>query len=122
MEIETCRIGTPGALDITIKSASEFMGKELAPTWELVGGHKHFTGQHGWCEKYPPLNNEEYTERYLALLRQRYTAHREQWHEWLRQQERVKLACYCADGKFCHRHLAADVLRKVALYLGLIVE
>ncbi len=124
MHIETCRIGDRGALDISIKSAQSFMGCELAPTWELVGGHKHFTGQSGWCARFRPISNEEYTEKYLELLRQRYSKNKDRWHRFLREHETetVRLACYCADGKFCHRHIAAEVLTKVALSIGIKVR
>jgi len=118
MIVKTGRVGDEG-LDITIKSAQGF-GKQLAPTWELVGGHKRWAAEQAgqsppaWTLRYEAIDDAEYTQRYLELLRARYRVNRDEWHEFVRAHEEVTLLCYCAHGKFCHRDIAADVLEKVA--------
>jgi hypothetical protein len=110
--VYTCRIGYHGSagLDITVKSASG-IGTLLAPTWALVGGHK------GW-QGYEPLTDAEYTERYLELLRSRYRRSEQAFTDLIQRPELV-LLCYCRAGVFCHRHLALDVLDKIAHAKGL---
>lgn len=90
------------AIDITVKSASTPEGRALAPTWELVMGSKSGA-----------ITPEQYTERYLALLRRRYAADKTPFTAIL-ERPRAILCCYCAAGKFCHRHIVVDVLEKIA--------
>jgi uncharacterized protein YeaO (DUF488 family) len=110
-EIYTARIDSrdPDRLDITVKSANTSEGKSLAPTWELVTSHKD--GR---------INDAQYTERYLTLLRGRYARTPEEFEETLARR-RVVLVCYCKAGSFCHRHLAAEVLQKIGISLGITV-
>src|SRR5260221_1877531 len=110
--VYTSRIGQANgsALDITVKSATG-LGKVLAPTWELVGGVK------GW-KGYTQLSPEQYTERYYELLRARFRANSAAFLEILEREE-IALACYCRQGVFCHRHLAVDILEKIAQSRGL---
>lgn len=108
----TSRIGYQGSsgLDITVKSATG-IGELLAPTWALVGGYKHWQG-------YSPLNEAQYTEHYLELLRTRYRSN-EQAFLAIAQRPQLVLLCYCRIGAFCHRHLALDALEKIASAKGL---
>src|SRR6476660_3209420 len=94
----TSRIGFRGqdGLDVTVKSA-QGIGRVLMPTWELVGGYK------GWKDR-EPLSEQQYTDRYLELLRTRYRTDERPFIEIL-QRERVVLLCYCRTEVFCHRHL-----------------
>jgi hypothetical protein len=110
--VYTSRIGYRGdaGLDITVKSAKG-IGEILAPTWALVGGYKHWQG-------YTALTNEQYTNLYLDLLRSRYRTN-EQAFIQLIQRPQLVLLCYCRSGVFCHRHLALDVLEKIANAKGL---
>ena len=110
--VSTSRIGYRGeaGLDITVKSAKG-IGEILAPTWTLVGGHKHWQG-------YTALTDEQYTELYLDLLRSRYRGNEQAFIEII-QRPHVVLLCYCRTGVFCHRHLALDVLEKIAHAKGL---
>src|SRR5215475_2584125 len=110
--IYTSRIGYQGSsgLDSRVKSA-EGIGKILAPTWALVGGHKHWQGK-------TPLTDEQYTDQYLDLLRTRYRANEQAFIDII-QREHVVLLCYCRSGIFCHRHLALGVLEKIAHAKGL---
>ncbi len=118
----TSRVGYRGAdrLDTTVKSGSG-LGKLLAPTWELVGGMKrHETqGRDARWLKYTPLTHEQYTDGYYALLRERYKANATPF-VGLVQRERLVICCYCAaGGAFYHRHLAVDILSKIAAHHGL---
>lgn len=102
----------PFVLNITRGSAKTKFGKKLAPTHALYRGHKFYNGDMRF-KNYEPLSDEQYTERYYALLRPRYGANKELFHDALRQ-EKLILCCYCAKGKFCHRHLAVDILSIIA--------
>jgi protein gp37/uncharacterized protein YeaO (DUF488 family) len=97
-------ISDDDALDITVKSASTDQGLALAPTWEMVRASK--SGAITW---------EQYTAKYLTLLRQRYASDPTPFLDILRRQ-RVVLKCYCPAGANCHRHLAIDVLSKIATH------
>ena len=110
--IFTGRVGYPGAdsLDITVKSATG-NGVVLAPTWAMVGGVKHWQG----CE---PLTQEQYTDRFYELLRARFRANHQPFFELI-QRDRLVLVCFCSVGAFCHRHLAVDILEKIARSQGL---
>lgn len=106
-------MGDPDALDITFKSGREGDGAILAPTSTLVYGHKAFKGDTRFVGQYAPIDDDEYTKRYLAMLRERYSSHAEFFHKLL-DRERLVLKCYCPAGDFCHRHIAVDVLTKIA--------
>ena len=67
------------------------------------------------------ISDAEYSERYLIMLRQRYAADKQPFLDILAH-ERVTLKCYCRAGKFCHRHIAVDVLEKIAAAHGLPFE
>ncbi len=124
--IYTSRIAYRGAdrLDATVKSG-EGLGKLLAPTWELVVGikrHNTHDSDSRWL-KYAPLTREQYIDGYFALLRTRYQADASGFLELLCR-ERIVICCYCAAGAgtFCHRHLAVDILGKIATAKGLPFE
>jgi protein gp37 len=93
----------PDALDITAKSAKTPEGEALAPTWEMVNAYKSGL-----------VSDGPYADRYIALLRRRYRDDPTPFLSIL-ERERVVLTCYCAVGEFCHRHLAVDVLEKIAI-------
>lgn len=94
------------SLDTTVKSAWKDMGKAFAPTWDMVMGHKR--GEITWAE---------YTERYVALMRQRYAENKELFLKAL-SYENLVLRCYCSDtsksSRKCHRYILADILMKIA--------
>ena len=100
---------SPDGLDTTVKSGSG-LGRVLAPTWALVGGLKRWRG-------YEILTLHDYTERYYALLRLRYTADAQPFLAILAQEHGV-LLCYCRSDDFCHRHLAIAILEKIARVKG----
>lgn len=87
-------------LDTTIKSGVGD-GALFAPTWEMVMGHKDGT-----------LSDEAYREQYLALMRHRYLSRAGDWQRFIKSTGRVAIACYCAPGKFCHRHLLKECLER----------
>jgi len=103
--IGTARINTTDLdrLDITVKSAGP-VGKILAPTWEMVMKSK--SGEITW---------EQYTDQYLALLRQRYAQNKQPFLDILKR-NRTILTCYCTDHQHCHRTLAQEVLQKIAAH------
>ena len=90
------RIGVK-ALDTTVKSGEAL----LAPTWNMVLGHKAGT-----------VTDEEYEALYMQMLEERYEHHPE-FFEWLTAHEEIALGCYCAPGKFCHRHLIVKFLKQI---------
>jgi len=106
----TARINTtdPDRLNITIKSADQ-AGKILAPTWDMV-----------MASKRNEITWEQYTDQYLALLRQRYAKDKKPFLDILKR-ERVILTCYCTDHTHCHRSLAMQVLQKIAVYLDITI-
>ncbi|MEO1287742.1 MAG: hypothetical protein AAFV93_08230 [Chloroflexota bacterium] len=122
VKIYTSRINNtdPDALNITVKSASTAIGRYLAPSKSMVYGHKAGQGDARF-ERYTPLSDEQYTERYYQLLRPRYRNNPKLFHDLLLQ-DKVILCCYCRAGDFCHRHLAADILMKIALAQDIPVE
>lgn len=93
MEIYRCQKRF-GGVDITVGSGVGSM-LELAPTLNMVMQHK---GR--WS---PVISDEQYTELYLPILDLAYTG----WQDLraMGSNNRVIVACYCADGKFCHTYL-----------------
>lgn len=83
-------------LDSTVKSGVA----AFAPTWEIVGAVK--AGE---------ITEQQYTEQYLLLMRESFRRQPEQWQA-LEGYPSIAVACYCKPGKFCHRHLLADMLTK----------
>lgn len=119
-QISRVDMSDPRHIDITIKSGTG-PGAILAPTWALVAGYKlHRQLEAGeevdprW-RFYHPISWKEYTEAYLRLLRERYRAHETHFLDLLDMSELV-LCCYCQPEDDCHRHLAADILMKIALH------
>jgi uncharacterized protein (DUF488 family) len=103
--IYTARVGhkdsTKTVLDTTVKSGSG-LGLIFAPTWEIVMGVKQ--GR---------ITQQQYTDAYLEMLRERYRASQETFLAILAQ-DQVVVTCYCRAGAFCHRHIVVDVLEKIA--------
>lgn len=114
LKIYTSRISYRGedALDITVKSATTQAGRLLAPTAAMVFGHKAWKGDTRF-QRFTPVTGEQYSETYLKLLRQRYAKAKQVFMDLL-EKESLTLCCYCRYGTFCHRHLAANVLVKIA--------
>lgn len=123
LTIYTSRITYRGEdrIDTTIKSASTIEGKLFAPTWDMVTGVKAYHGD----TRFPnvkPISSDEYDKRYYQLLRERYAKNKQVFID-LVHRKRVTLCCYCADKPtHCHRHLAADILSKIAEHHGIAVK
>ncbi len=115
MIIRTKQIGRgrlpEDGIDITVKSAKG-VGVLLAPTWEMVLGHKAGKGDKRWPDAIP-LTDEEYTTQYYALLDKRMEdATNRRRLAQIFSESAVTLLCYCPAGDFCHRHLAAHWLMR----------
>lgn len=95
--------------DTTVKSGLPV----FAPTWEMVGWIKDHPGDAGM--------EERYTQAYQHLMRKSWSEHRADW-EFLLEQERVAIACYCPPGEYCHRLLLKDYLVAAGQRLGITVE
>ena len=109
LEIRSCMINVykgSDKLDITVKSGRG-IGRELAPTWELVRGFKQ--------EK---LSWEEYETAYLSMLRKVWVEKRWVFRRLFRM-SRVTFVCYCRDDRFCHRRLLREVLVKIGKKYGI---
>jgi uncharacterized protein YeaO (DUF488 family) len=90
-------------LDITVKTGS----KIFCPTWDMVKDYKN-----------GHLTKEAYTKRYYQMMRESYTSNKYQW-QYLLDQAKIILCCYCKPNDFCHRYLLADILVKLgAKYKG----
>lgn len=57
------------------------------------------------------MSEAEYTVQYKHRMRQSLSTEPEKW-EQLKEHKEVALACYCASGQFCHRHLFADMMAR----------
>lgn len=114
MKLATARVAYRGAhrLDITVKSA-QGIGRVLAPTWAMVMAHKAGA-----------ITDGEYTEGYYRLMRYKYalatpTYNGRQMFDAILAMPRVVFCCYCAAGRFCHRHLAVEIISKIAASRGI---
>jgi hypothetical protein len=116
-------------VNTTTQSGKSGQGAILSPSWSLVMGHKlHMAlakGDHAEIARWQydkinnkpitPLNDAQYTDGYLALLRERYAKDKRPFLDLLGR-DTLTLTCYCAPGTFCHRHIAVDVLERVATF------
>lgn len=77
----------------------------FSPTYDLVRAYK--AGEISWSE---------YREKYLHLLRVRYSKSPENFLSMVHANE--KFACYCKPGENCHRYILASVLQKLKFEYG----
>lgn len=56
------------------------------------------------------MSEEEYTFHYLERMKTSRRVNPQAW-EKLKEQKEVALACYCASGVFCHRHLFSGLMK-----------
>lgn len=99
------------AIDITIKS-SVAPWNTFAPTWVMVEGFKDGN-----------ITEEEYSKRYLSVMRNRYKENKEIFKTLVEKaiMTDIALACYCPPETFCHRMLLVDILLKMdpkLIYMG----
>ena len=85
-------------LNATIKSGL----KMFAPTWAMVKAFKAGT-----------LSAKDYTEQYTVLMRDSFKQHKAAWLELLKFKT-IVIGCYCKKTDFCHRHLLAGMINKIA--------
>lgn len=105
-------IGDELVLNTTIGSGTG-IGKVFAPTWDLVNDIKK-----------KRITWEEYTTRYLRLIRERYWKKREVFDAVVNHNEEVVLTCYCSERsiggpKQCHRYILTELLLKIAKANGI---
>lgn len=91
-------------LDTTVKSGAV----QVAPTWEMVLGVKSGS-----------LSEAAYTQQYAQLFEYWYFQDPVFFDRLVRHPV-IALGCYCAAGKFCHRHLLVKHLSHITdvNYLG----
>lgn len=87
-------------IDTTVKSGD----KVFAPTWQIVLDVKKGA-----------ITPEEYTVVYHRMMQESYANNNQHWRNLLLSKEPVVICCYCAAGKFCHRHLLIEYLLKAAI-------
>ncbi len=85
-------------IDITVKSGL----RVFAPDESVL-----------WAYKRGEVTDERYTELYLARLGEQFRTQPEAFQSFLEQEGKVAVACYCAAGKFCHRHLFVDFIAEL---------
>jgi len=110
MELSTCHVAkhrkvdkeTTVFIDTTVKSGVQF----LAPSWEMVMGHKAGT-----------LSNEAYTDLFLKRMERSLKRFPYEWGVLLSHPS-VCLACYCPSGCFCHRLLLVSFIKSLCLERG----
>ncbi len=107
--IWTGRIGEGGQTEVntTMTRASTAIGKVLAPTKELVFGHKAYRGDARF-QDFTSINDEQYRERYLELIRGRFLPNWQHFRDLLERDE-VTITCFCGKDKaYCHRHIIVN--------------
>lgn len=92
--------------DITIKSNNP-IGHFFAPTPSMLLGYKS-----GNC------NVDEYTRLYENLMNESIKKNPSIWN-YVLDQEKIVLVCFCKKTEFCHRFLLAEKLKNMgAIYYG----
>lgn len=94
-------LGIP-VLDTTVKSGD----KCFAPVWEMVSQFKSGV-----------LTEAQYRTLYHEQMMKSIKTNPGRWGEVLRM-DVVAIGCYCSAGKFCHRHLLAEILNRLCLHNG----
>ena len=91
-------------VDITAKSGKKINGIS-------VFGPR---GDYLMLYKQGRMSDEEYTRLYIERMKR---SQREFPYEWeaLAQLPKAAYACYCGDGKFCHRHIFVKMLEEYLL-------
>ena len=91
------RIGKSHGIDVSVKSATGW-ATALAPTWDMVFGHKGGT-----------MGDVEYKQLYTGILETAgEDVFRKLWEAGIANGGRTTVLCYCQSGHFCHTHLLVD--------------
>lgn len=77
-------------IDITVKSGIATFAPEPSVLWAYKRGE---------------VSDDLYTQLYLERLKQQCRTSHEVFESFLLNEGEVCVACYCAHGKFCHRHI-----------------
>jgi len=92
-------------LNITIKSGEAI----FAPDWDFLMAYK---------DSDKTLEDERiYTRAYAAKINRKLKEFPKKFLDIFDNDE-IALACYCPEGKFCHRHLFVKVLQQLGKQLG----
>lgn len=98
VQLTYCRGLSLPIVDVTVKSGI----KAFAPTWDIVMGVKQ-----------GKITQQQYTERYLNLMRRSYKANPVEWSMLVESTIPFLIGCYCNPDDFCHRFILADILQKL---------
>ncbi|QXO09578.1 hypothetical protein pEaSNUABM11_00154 [Erwinia phage pEa_SNUABM_11] len=96
-------------LNITIKSGEAI----FAPDWDFLMTYKDSAKG--------PEDEAAYTQAYAAKINRKLKEFPNKFSDIFNNSE-IALACYCAEGKFCHRHLFVKVLKQLGTQLNIHVE
>lgn len=95
----------------------------FAPTWDMVLGYKAYRRQLEHPEeplgKHAPIDEATYTRLYHERMNQSWKENRQQWLSVIESNEPMAIACFCAPGEFCHRHLLKDIFEKLCAARGI---
>lgn len=83
-------------IDITVKSGILVFAPEPSVLWAYKRGE---------------VTDDQYTELYIKRMGEQFRASPEVFQSFLEKEGPVAVACYCAAGKFCHRHLFMGYIR-----------
>lgn len=100
----------------TVQIAQWRLCKELGiPLLDTTfkSGQPCFAPEQSWVMSYKrgELSEEAYTKLYTQKMRHSFREFHDRWEE-LKKYDTVAIACYCAAGCFCHRHLFLEMVRK----------
>ncbi|QAX96145.1 hypothetical protein [Vibrio phage vB_VmeM-Yong XC32] len=116
MQLYTCQVTKPELpreigvpfIDTSIKSG----WSQLAPSWEMVMGHKNND---------PYWTDERYAAVFNEMMRKSYELDPDFWEDLLTS-ETLCLGCWCKAGKFCHRLLLVDIIEAMCKERGIDFE
>lgn len=87
-------------IDITVKNSKS----GFAPSWDLLQRYK--AGE---------ITGDGYAVEYKSLIKQRWFKNNNHLQnetlDLINSETPIALACFCASGEFCHRHLVVDFLK-----------
>lgn len=89
-------------LDVTAKSGVAAFAPSFKDVMNYKSGH---------------LSEAMYTDIYLHRMRDSRNNHPGEWRK-LTKSKRTAIVCYCAEGKFCHRHLFVQEYKAYLEKLG----
>jgi hypothetical protein len=120
-EICTAQYRYAGADRLDITASQVYKQMRAGKEWNECGEGRLFAPP-SWmpaAHKRRKIDDDEYVDTYLKLMRERYAALSAEYHALImsrieRGSPRIVLVCFCPIGAFCHRHLASEYLYKIA--------